>query len=39
LNLVLLRGPGDLVVEPTPFDDLLEGVNEFLEATAGVHQD
>ena len=39
LNLVLLRGPGDLVVEPTPFDDLLEGVTEFLEATAGVHQD
>ena len=40
LNLVLLRGPGDLVVEPTPFDDdLVEGVREFLEAAGGVRTD
>ena len=39
LNLVLLRGPGDLVIEPTPFDDhLTEGVHEFLEATGAVHR-
>jgi len=40
LNLVLLRGPGDLVIEPTPFDDdLMEGVREFLESAGVVRRD
>ena len=40
LNLVLLRGPGDLVIEPTPFDDdLLEGVRDFLASTSAVCRD
>ncbi len=39
LNLVLLNGPGDLVIEPTPFgDDLLEGVRDFLESTSAVRR-
>ena len=40
LNLVLLKGAGDLIIEPVPFDeDLLNGVNQFLELSNGFSRD
>ena len=37
LNLVLLRGAGDLIIDPVPFDDdLLNGVRRFLDSSNGI---